>query len=61
MDPDATMELIMEAIDSEDPEEASELIEALLNWLRDDGFMPTVTREQLCTLLAHTGMVLDIT
>jgi hypothetical protein len=60
MDPDATLELIMNAIDRDDPEEAKSLIAELVSWLSKDGFVPSVTRSQLMTLLAHTSLAMQL-
>jgi len=53
MDPTACFQLILDALESDDPDEAREHADDLCNWLRRGGFMPTIQPQELEFLLTY--------
>jgi len=55
MDPDKTLEELMDAMWKGDKEEAIERLDALSDWLKNGGFMPTnvVPSEDGDTMILH--------
>ena len=51
MDPNACFQLILDALETDDPDEAREHADDLRNWLRRGGFMPTIQPHELEFLL----------
>lgn len=45
MDPDATLRILVDALERRDTTEASEAFYALLEWLKVGGFTPKLDRE----------------
>ncbi len=54
MDPNACFQLILDALETHDTDEAREHADDLRNWLRRGGFMPTIEPHELEFLLTCT-------
>jgi len=59
MDPDECMAKMLEAVREEDHIESSAYAKAMEKWLESDGFMPTITREQLVMLCQSVDMLAE--
>ena len=53
MDPNACFQLILDALESDDPDEARGHADNLCNWLRRGGLMPAIQPHQLGFLLTY--------